>query len=175
MRTPPRLAHFLLRRCAGSYQREALIGDLLEEHARGRSGAWFWWQVICVAGSTTQQALRAHLHGIMVVAAWWGILSFLTFALNLPLILLALDPSIYGWLKRRRRRREAAHRAVLLMLFVCLCLPYGLPRPADAAQQADRQSETRLLHALPSKHYHKPAPRALDVARPAGPAASPTP
>lgn len=139
---------YLLRRFAPRYQREALIGDLLEEHARGRSAAWCWWQVICALGSSAQQAIHAHRTGLIVVAAWWSILLFLTLTLRLPLILFALDPSVYWWLRHRGQRRAAGRRALLVMMFVALCLPWGLPRPADAAQGAAMQPQTRVLHQL---------------------------
>jgi hypothetical protein len=52
----PRFALWLLARtsCAGS--REALVGDLLEEIARGRSRFWAWQQLIGLAAF----ALLAH-------------------------------------------------------------------------------------------------------------------
>jgi signal peptidase I len=45
---PPRLAVWILGRLAPAYQREALIGDLIEEFRRGRSEVWFWSQVMRV-------------------------------------------------------------------------------------------------------------------------------
>jgi hypothetical protein len=43
---PPRVAHWLLERCTSGSQRESLIGDMLEQHQRGRSATWYWRQTI---------------------------------------------------------------------------------------------------------------------------------
>jgi hypothetical protein len=43
-RTPPRLATWLLIHLGPAYQRESLIGDLLEEYQRDRSRGWYWRQ-----------------------------------------------------------------------------------------------------------------------------------
>ena len=43
---PPRVAHWLLERCASGPQRESLIGDMLEQYQRGRSATWYWRQTI---------------------------------------------------------------------------------------------------------------------------------
>ena len=51
-----RLALRLLARADASGAREALVGDLLEEIARGRSRWWLWQQLIGVYGL----ALAAH-------------------------------------------------------------------------------------------------------------------
>jgi putative ABC transport system permease protein len=45
-RTPPRAAHRLLRWCLTPAALEVVAGDLDEEFARGRSGAWYWRQAI---------------------------------------------------------------------------------------------------------------------------------
>jgi len=45
-REPPRMAVWLLKRWASPYQRESLVGDLLEMYRTGRSRAWYWRQVI---------------------------------------------------------------------------------------------------------------------------------
>lgn len=42
----PRFARWLLARADRTGRREALIGDLLEEMAHGRSRRWVWQQVI---------------------------------------------------------------------------------------------------------------------------------
>ena len=46
----PRIALWLLARANCSGSREALVGDLLEEIARGRSRFWAWQQLIGLAG-----------------------------------------------------------------------------------------------------------------------------
>ena len=52
----PRFALWLLSRMNGSGSREALVGDLLEEIARGRGRFWAWRQLVGLAGF----ALVAH-------------------------------------------------------------------------------------------------------------------
>jgi hypothetical protein len=44
LRTPPRVATWLLKRFGPEYQRDSLLGDLFEEYQRGRSRAWYWRQ-----------------------------------------------------------------------------------------------------------------------------------
>jgi hypothetical protein len=53
----PRLALWLLARTNRSGSHEALVGDLLEEIARGRSRLWAWQQLIGLVGF----ALVAHV------------------------------------------------------------------------------------------------------------------
>jgi hypothetical protein len=47
---PPALATWLLNRLAPGERRESLIGDLIEQHHRGRSSAWYWRQAVSVIG-----------------------------------------------------------------------------------------------------------------------------
>ena len=44
MRTsgPPALANWLLAKLVPGGKRESMIGDLIEQHQRGRSSAWYW-------------------------------------------------------------------------------------------------------------------------------------
>jgi hypothetical protein len=49
---PPRVALSLLRRWTSGPRRESLVGDLIEQHAQGRSRLWFWRQ--------TGQAVLCH-------------------------------------------------------------------------------------------------------------------
>ncbi len=41
---PPSLAIWLLQHVLGGEKRESLVGDLVEQYARGRSDTWFWRQ-----------------------------------------------------------------------------------------------------------------------------------
>jgi hypothetical protein len=41
-REPPRVAVWLLKRWASPYQRESLLGDLLEAYRAGRGRMWYW-------------------------------------------------------------------------------------------------------------------------------------
>jgi hypothetical protein len=55
-----RLALKLLARADASGTREELIGDLLEELARGRSGGWLWHQIIGLYGWALVAQARHH-------------------------------------------------------------------------------------------------------------------
>jgi hypothetical protein len=44
LRTPPRLATWLLNHLGPAYRRESLVGDLLEEYQQDRSPIWYWRQ-----------------------------------------------------------------------------------------------------------------------------------
>jgi len=57
-REPPRMAVWLLIRWASPYQRDALVGDLLEMYCAGRSRAWYWRQVIVALILAQSRALR---------------------------------------------------------------------------------------------------------------------
>jgi hypothetical protein len=57
-REPPRMAVWLLMHCASPYQRESLLGDLLEMYRAGRSRAWYWRQVIISLLLARARALR---------------------------------------------------------------------------------------------------------------------
>jgi hypothetical protein len=58
---PPALALWFLRRLYPKRNREAITGDLLERFGEGRSGGWFWRQVLVaiLVGASSQLRLRA--------------------------------------------------------------------------------------------------------------------
>ena len=56
----PRFALWLLARANCSGSREALVGDLLEEIARGRSRFWVWQQLIGLGGFALAAHARHH-------------------------------------------------------------------------------------------------------------------
>jgi hypothetical protein len=58
-RQPPRMAVWLLRQWASPYQRESLLGDLLETYRAGRSRMWYWRQVITALILGRARALRS--------------------------------------------------------------------------------------------------------------------
>ena len=58
----PRFALWLLARSNGFGSQEALVGDLLEEIARGRSRFWAWQQLIGLAGWALVAHARHHAH-----------------------------------------------------------------------------------------------------------------
>jgi hypothetical protein len=56
--TPPRFAMWMLKHFASAKYRESLAGDLIEQHARGRTRAWCWWQVLAALAIVPLSALR---------------------------------------------------------------------------------------------------------------------
>jgi len=101
--TRPRFALWLLERLDSSGTREALIGDLVEEIARGRSRFWIWQQVLALgglaaAGHVGNSAQTAHMIALalgvfFVGGVWlappgkvfetWAIVYFVTGTLSL--------------------------------------------------------------------------------------------
>ena len=57
---PPRLARWLLERFGTASRLHSLIGDLAEEYANGRSGAWYWQQALGTVALDFLRALRTH-------------------------------------------------------------------------------------------------------------------
>jgi hypothetical protein len=75
-RRPPRLGSWLLARCFDPEHREALIGDLAEQHHAGKSAAWYWRQ--------TAAALAAHASAAIRTEPW---LAFRALAVSACLML----------------------------------------------------------------------------------------
>jgi hypothetical protein len=60
-REPPKMALWLLRQWASPYQRESLMGDLLEMYRAGRSRTWYWRQVLAALILARARALHSLL------------------------------------------------------------------------------------------------------------------
>jgi len=58
-REPPRMAVWLLKRWASPYQRESLMGDLLEMYRSGRSRMWYWREATTALILARVRALRS--------------------------------------------------------------------------------------------------------------------
>jgi hypothetical protein len=58
-REPPKMAVWLLKRWASPYQRDSLLGDLLEMYRAGRSRLWYWRQVVAALILARARALRS--------------------------------------------------------------------------------------------------------------------
>jgi len=58
-REPQRLATWVLTRCAADYERDAFIGDLIEQYQQ-RGGWWYWRQAL--------GAVRAHVIRLVITA-----------------------------------------------------------------------------------------------------------
>jgi hypothetical protein len=82
MKKPPRIAFALLQRHAS----HELVGDLTEEHLRGRSRLWFWRQTMCALALIAFNEARAHkwftLRGMVV---GWAVCAFIAYPV-MPLI-----------------------------------------------------------------------------------------
>jgi hypothetical protein len=78
-RQPPRMAVWLLRQWASPYQRESLLGDLLETYRAGRSRMWYWRQVITALILGRARALRS-LSGISFGTALLRVVNTLLLA-----------------------------------------------------------------------------------------------
>jgi hypothetical protein len=63
---------WLLKRLLSGPNRESLIGDLVERHGHGQSGAWFWRQVVGAIVSAMVAEIRAHYVAISLVAFFVG-------------------------------------------------------------------------------------------------------
>lgn len=112
-RKPPRLAAWLIARLSRAYCRDALIGDLAEEYGRGRSHAWYWLQALQAIASAAFDALqRQHWLWALRLLTIWTLLIGASVGEKWPLFLIALDPSLYG-LMRRRIRHTRRDRCVL--------------------------------------------------------------
>lgn len=57
---PPRLARWLLERFGTASRLHSLVGDLAEEYANGRSGAWYWHQALGTVALDFVRSLRTH-------------------------------------------------------------------------------------------------------------------
>jgi hypothetical protein len=70
--TRPRLALWLLERLDACGTREALIGDLVEEIALGRSRFWIWQQVVALCGLATAGHVRNYTQNAHLIALALG-------------------------------------------------------------------------------------------------------
>ena len=77
-RPPPTFATWLLQRAGNRYQRDALIGDLLEEYGAGRSVVWYWRQVGLALLANGCERLRRTPPPIHAIAKWSCILLMLS-------------------------------------------------------------------------------------------------
>lgn len=57
---PPRVATWLAHRLVLGPRRESLLGDLIEQYRQGRSGHWYWRQVLIAIAVGTAHDLAAH-------------------------------------------------------------------------------------------------------------------
>jgi len=77
-RPPPGFATWLLQHVGNRYQRDALIGDLIEEYDSGRSPAWYWQQVGLALLASGRDMLRRSSPPMCAVAKWMCVLLILS-------------------------------------------------------------------------------------------------
>lgn len=106
-RPPPKLAAWLLSHLAGRYRRDALIGDLAEEYRHGRSGSWYWRQVLWALAASGRHFLSSRPPGFGFLLWWWTLLVLASFEWKWPVLIFALDPSPYLLYRRRRKQRRS--------------------------------------------------------------------
>jgi hypothetical protein len=107
-RRPPACATWLLQHFGDGYRRDALLGDLIEEHRGGRSDAWFWRQCLMGALAGSRRGLSRRLPAFGALLGWWLLVVVLAFRLKEPVLLVAAFDPTFWWLillKRRSRRR----------------------------------------------------------------------
>jgi hypothetical protein len=61
LRTPPRLATWLLKHLGPRYRHDSLAGDLFEEYQRNRTRAWYWRQTAAAVLIGRTRVLRVKL------------------------------------------------------------------------------------------------------------------
>ena len=57
-RSPPAVATWLLAHFASDYQRDSLVGDLIEQYHHGASRFWYWKQVVAALLVASAKVLR---------------------------------------------------------------------------------------------------------------------
>jgi hypothetical protein len=57
---PPALATWLFERLGSATTRDSVAGDLIEQYRQGRSGAWYWRQVLAAILISATRDVRAH-------------------------------------------------------------------------------------------------------------------
>ena len=81
---PPTIATWLLHKVG--HTNDALTGDLMEEYLHGRSGAWYWRQVLFAIVVGFGEEIRSHkLLALRAVAVGWAASCVLIYGVELPL------------------------------------------------------------------------------------------
>jgi hypothetical protein len=144
---PPILATILLERLVSPPHREALAGDLIEQHRQGRSGAWYWRQVLGAIAVSAAKDLRDHkllavraaviglvLYELSAFPVIWlairlaraGIVPFAWTALWLPYLACAVSGWIVAQLHPAHKLAMTSICAASLLLFESVHLCVGL-------------------------------------------------
>ena len=156
---PPALALWLLERLGSGTTREAVAGDLVEQFTAGRSGWWFWCQVVVAIGVGNGREVWTHKWlALRAIALGWiasyGLAKVSWAAITMPLPATVLGPqpptllnslvligvvhtaivrASTGWLIGRLHRPfQMAMVLAFLFSFLALDLPWLGRRVVDA-------------------------------------------
>ena len=79
-RQPPQVATWLAQRLVSGPRRESLLGDLIEQYREGRSGIWYWRQVLIAILVGTMHDLAAHqMLAVRALAIGWALYYLFSF------------------------------------------------------------------------------------------------
>jgi hypothetical protein len=107
---PPRLATCLLKHFGCSPNKDAVIGDLDERYANGRSASWYWRQVLISIITSVVVEVRAHkLHAVRVLVLGW-LLLFPLFWLQTNTLWALVQMSPHFWSPLASFRVVATHQ-----------------------------------------------------------------
>jgi hypothetical protein len=149
---PPTTATWLLEHLSSGPSNDSLKGDLMEEYRSGRSGAWYWRQVLMTIAVSFWKEISAHkLLAVRAVATGWAVWYLyglfigpwvykllIPFAQELPLafkfgpysgfawwiIWLSVSAAI-GWIVGRSHRE---HQTAMVLIFTASVLLWNLRR-----------------------------------------------
>src|SRR4029453_15203133 len=77
---PPRVATWLAQSLVPGPRRESLLGDLIEQYRRGRSGRWYWRQVLIAIVVGNAHDLAAHkLLALRALTIGWALYYLFSF------------------------------------------------------------------------------------------------
>jgi hypothetical protein len=86
MKEAPGLAIWLLKHFGASIQNDAIIGDITEQFAGGRSRSWFWKQVLsAIAISTFREIWHNKMASIVGLSSGWLFLDLTSRLLVFPM------------------------------------------------------------------------------------------
>jgi len=77
---PPRVATWLAQRLVSGPRRESLLGDLIEQYRLGRSGMWYWRQVLAAIVVGNAHDLASHkLLALRALTVGWTLYYLFAF------------------------------------------------------------------------------------------------
>lgn len=131
VRSPPRLATWLLEELGNSGRLEELVGDLIEEFAAGRSQLWYWRQTSGALLEDLRQTLRIHATSFLAaVLVGYALTSIWVFANGVAFGTLyqSLDASRHPDVLSRFLGLRAAQASNTILVFVSAWLVMRIHR-----------------------------------------------